>query len=273
MATAKKQRLDLVLVEQGLAATREQARARILAGDVAVAGQTVAKPGTLVPLAADIALRAAAAFVSRGGVKLAHALDRFGVAVQGRVALDAGASTGGFTDCLLQRGAARVYAVDVGYGQLDWRLRQDARVVVMERVNLRALTALPEPIDLATLDLSFISLRLVLEPVRALLGDEGELVALVKPQFEAGRGQVGRGGVVRDAAIHERVLVDLLTWVTEQGFVVRDLTASPLRGPAGNVEFLVHLGPAAGPSTGALGPLIAAALDEAAGISGAPSAV
>ena len=241
MAVAKKQRLDLALVERGMAGSREQARARILAGDVTVGGQLATKPGALVPGDAAVTLRATAAFVSRGGVKLAHALDRFAVDAAGWIALDAGASTGGFTDCLLQRGARRVYAVDVGYGQLDWRLRQDPRVVVMERVNLRQLAALPEPIDLATLDLSFISLRLVLEPVRRLLRPNGQVLALVKPQFEAGRGQVGRGGVVRDPAVHAAVLRDLLTWATAHGFAVRGLTASPIRGPAGNVEFLAHL--------------------------------
>ena len=273
---ARRQRLDVALVERGLIASREQARARILAGEVEVSGQVVSKPGTLVAAGAPLTLRAAPPYVSRGGDKLAHALDRFHVTVTGRVALDAGASTGGFTDCLLQRGARRVYAVDVGYGQLDWRLRQDARVVVMERVNLRHLTNLPEPIDLATLDLSFISLRLVLEPVRALLRPGGEIVALVKPQFEAGRGQVGRGGVVRDPTIHAIVLRDLTGWATTHGFDVRGITASPLRGPAGNVEFLAHLvrrdtepvdsGMARGEQCDAL---IAAALAEAASIGGA----
>jgi 23S rRNA (cytidine1920-2'-O)/16S rRNA (cytidine1409-2'-O)-methyltransferase len=236
-----RERLDVALVERGLAASREQARARILAGDVLVDGQVAAKPGVVVVDAAALEVRAAPAFVSRGGDKLAHALARFGVTVADRVALDAGASTGGFTDCLLQCGARRVYAVDVGYGQLDWRLRQDARVVVMERTNLRQLTALPEPVDLATLDLSFISLRLVLASVGRLLRPGGEIVALVKPQFEAGRGQVGRGGVVRDPAVHRAVLDAVLGWAAGHGYGVRGLTASPLRGPAGNVEFLTHL--------------------------------
>jgi 23S rRNA (cytidine1920-2'-O)/16S rRNA (cytidine1409-2'-O)-methyltransferase len=249
------ERLDVALVERGLAVSREQARARILAGDVRVDGQVAARPGVLVADAAALEVRAAPAFVSRGGDKLAHALARFGIVVADRVALDAGASTGGFTDCLLQRGARRVYAVDVGYGQLDWRLRQDSRVVVMERTNLRQLDVLPEPIDLATVDLSFISLRLVLEAVRRLLGPVGEVVALVKPQFEAGRGQVGRGGVVRDPAVHRAVLEAVLGWAAAHGFAVRGLTASPLRGPAGNVEFLAHLAkrePAVAPTADAL---------------------
>ena len=276
LSTGKRQRLDVMLVERGLIASREQARARILAGEVEVSGQVAAKPGTLVPADASLAVRAAPDYVSRGGDKLAHALRRFAITVTDRVALDAGASTGGFTDCLLQQGARRVYAVDVGYGQLDWRLRQDPRVVVMERVNLRHLAALPEPMDLATLDLSFISLRLVLEPVRELLRPGGEIVALVKPQFEAGRGQVGRGGVVRDPTVHATVLRELSGWATTHGFDVRGLTASPLRGPAGNGEFLAHLvrrDAAPGDSvTGATGvdeSTIAAALAEAAAIGGA----
>ena len=270
---SRRERLDLALVERGLAASREQARARILAGDVVVDGQVAAKPGVLIVGSAVLEVRAAPAFVSRGGEKLAHALARFGVAVADRVALDAGASTGGFTDCLLQRGARRVYAIDVGYGQLDWRLRQNPRVVVMERTNLRQLGALPEPVDLATLDLSFISLRLVLEVVRRLLQPSGEVVALVKPQFEAGRGQVGRGGVVRDPAVHRAVLAEVLGWAGSHGFGVRGLTASPLRGPAGNVEFLAHLArqdagvaPASDDDAAEVGALIDAALAEATGI-------
>jgi 23S rRNA (cytidine1920-2'-O)/16S rRNA (cytidine1409-2'-O)-methyltransferase len=266
MATSRKQRLDLLLLERGLATSREQARARILAGDVAIEGQVMAKPGALVPDDAAVALRATARFVSRGGEKLAHALDRFRIDVADRVALDAGASTGGFTDCLLQRGARRVYAVDVGYGQLHWRLRQDPRVEVLERVNLRALDSLPEQPDLATLDLSFISLRLVLEPVRRLLRADADVVALVKPQFEAGRAQVARGGVVRDPRVHEAVLASLLDWTAAHGFAVQDLTASPLRGPAGNVEFLGHLRTGVAPEPRTAESLVRAALDEAAAL-------
>ncbi|HLI27650.1 MAG TPA: TlyA family RNA methyltransferase [Chloroflexota bacterium] len=264
MPAAKKQRLDLALVARGLASSREQARACILAGAVTVDGQVVAKPGALVAADASLAVRQRPVYVSRGGYKLAHALEVFGIAVRERVCLDAGASTGGFTDCLLQRGARRVYAVDVGYGQLDWRLRQDPRVVVMERVNLRTLTALPEPVDLATLDLSFISLRLVLEPVRALLRPGGAVVALIKPQFEAGRAHVGRGGVVRDPRVHAEVLRGVLEWAAAHGYGVRGVTASPLRGPAGNVEFLAYLVSDGGTTSAALEPLVAAALAEAA---------
>ncbi len=236
-----KQRLDVALVERRLVSSREQARGQILAGAVAVGGAVLTKAGALVSAEAPITLRAAPAYVSRGGTKLAHALERFEVRVAGGVALDAGAATGGFTDCLLQQGARRVYAVDVGYGQLDWRLRQDPRVVVLERTNLRYLSALPELLEVATLDLSFISLRLVLEPVRRLLRPGGAVVALIKPQFEAGREDVGRGGVVRDGAVRASVLRELLAWTMARGFAVRGLTASPLLGPAGNAEFLVHL--------------------------------
>jgi 23S rRNA (cytidine1920-2'-O)/16S rRNA (cytidine1409-2'-O)-methyltransferase len=180
-------------------------------------------------------------FASRGGLKLAHALERFDLDVRGRICADLGASTGGFTDCLLQQGAERVYAVDVGYGQLDWRLRQDPRVVVMERTNARYLEPLPEPIDLVTIDVAFISLRLVLPPARRILRPSGEIVALVKPQFEAGKGQVGKGGVVRDPAIHREVLISIADWLAREGYALCDLTASPLLGPAGNVEFLAHI--------------------------------
>jgi 23S rRNA (cytidine1920-2'-O)/16S rRNA (cytidine1409-2'-O)-methyltransferase len=268
MAAAGKQRLDLALVGRGLVASRELARARILAGDVSIAGRVVDKAGALVPEGAALTLRAAPTNVGRGGLKLVHALARFAVDVTGRVVLDAGASTGGFTDCLLRHGAARVYAVDVGYGQLDWRLRGDPRVVVMDRVNLRALTALPEPVDLATLDLSFISLRLVLEPVRRLLRADGEIVALIKPQFEAGRARVGRGGVVRDPSVHAAVLREVLGWAADHGYAVRGATASPIKGPAGNVEFLAYLGrreEAASPAAqGAIDSLVEGALREAA---------
>ncbi len=276
MAAARKQRLDLALVERGLVASREQARARILAGDVSVGGRVVDKAGALVDDPAAISLRPTSPYASRGGFKLAHALDRFSVDVAGRVALDAGASTGGFTDCLLHRGAARVYAVDVGYGQLDWRLRSDPRVVVMERVNLRELAALPEPMDLATLDLSFISLRLVLGPVWGLLRPGGEVVALVKPQFEAGRQRVGRGGVVREPAVHAAVLDEVLGWAAAHGYAVQGLTASPIKGPAGNVEFLAHLAKGAAPDDTSTGQrwlearqgLLDQALREAAGLGG-----
>jgi 23S rRNA (cytidine1920-2'-O)/16S rRNA (cytidine1409-2'-O)-methyltransferase len=234
-------RLDVLLVERGLAETRQKARAFILAGLVRVDGRRAERAAEPIPATAEVAVEANDPFASRGGFKLDHALERFGLDVMELVCLDVGASTGGFTDCLLRRGARRVYAVDVGYGQLDWRLRNDPRVVVRERTNIRYLEELPEPIDLAVVDVSFISLRLVLPPIGRLLRPDAPIVALVKPQFEAGRGQVGRGGVVRDPAVHRRVLRDLWEWCREHGFVPSDLTASPIRGPAGNVEFLLRL--------------------------------
>lgn len=236
-----KKRLDILLVERGLVDSREKAQALILAGDVTVAGKTVDKPGTSVPADSEIVLSQRLRYVSRGGLKLEHALDAFAVSPANEVALDVGASTGGFTDCLLQRGARRVYAVDVGYGQLDWRLRTDPRVVPIERTNIRFLAELPEQADLATVDASFISLRLVLPAVGRLLQPHGRVIALVKPQFEAGRGQVGKGGVVRDPAVHRQVLRDFVAWATADGWVVRGITPSPILGPAGNREFFVLL--------------------------------
>lgn len=225
-------------MERGLAGTREQARALIMAGSVAVGGEVVDKPGTKIEEGAPLSVAAAPKYVSRGGYKLERALDAFGLDVSGLVAVDIGASTGGFTDCLLQRGAARVYAVDVGYGQLDWRLRSDPRVVVMERTNARYLTSLPEPVDLATVDASFISLRLIIPPVARLLKEGGRMVVLIKPQFEAGREQVGKGGVVRNPDVHRAVLRGLAEWGDREGYGFRKVVASPIRGPAGNVEFL-----------------------------------
>jgi len=237
-----RRRLDHVLVQQGWFASRQRAQAAIMAGCVYVDGKRVDKAGFLVPPGAVIEVREdPVPFVSRGGLKLAHALDVFGLDVAGLVGMDVGASTGGFTDCLLQRGAARVYAVDVGYGQLHWRLRQDPRVVVMERVNARYLTPadIPEPLDFVVIDVSFISLRLILPPVGALLKPGGWGVALVKPQFEAGREDVGKGGVVREPRVHVRVLLDLLhQWPAPQLTPV-GLTASPIAGPKGNREFLL----------------------------------
>jgi 23S rRNA (cytidine1920-2'-O)/16S rRNA (cytidine1409-2'-O)-methyltransferase len=209
----------------------------------------------------EIALKSPPRFVSRGGEKLEHALSMFGLDVRDTVVADFGASTGGFTDCLLQRGAARVYAIDVGYGQLVMRLREDPRVEVMDRTNARALEELPEPVNLVTIDVSFIGLGLVLPAARAVLEDEGRIVALVKPQFEAGRGQVGKGGVVRDPDVHRRVLEALFATAESQGLGVAGLTASPLRGPAGNVEFFALLVPGA-PSI-AVQPAIERALAEA----------
>ncbi|MPZ15111.1 MAG: TlyA family rRNA (cytidine-2'-O)-methyltransferase [Chloroflexi bacterium] len=259
-------RLDGLLVERGLAATREQARALVLAGKVAVAGSTMVKPGQAVRTDAPLEVSAPRAYVSRGGIKLAHALDRFRVDPRDRMCADVGASTGGFTDCLIQRGARRVYAIDVGYGQLDWRLRTDLTVVVMERTNARYLERLPEPVDLVTIDASFISLRLLIPTAIRWLADGGQIVALIKPQFEAGRGRVGRRGVVRDVSVHREVLESFAAWIHDNGLHLGGLTASPIRGPAGNVEFLARVLPASargGVHHPDLQRAIAAALEEA----------
>lgn len=242
-----KERVDLALLRRGLVESREKARALIMAGQVMADDRVMDKPGALVSEDTPIRLRERLPYVSRGGIKLAHALDAFGLDVRDTVALDVGASTGGFTDCLLQRGARKVYAVDVGYGQMDLRLRQDPRVVLMERTNIRYLTHLPESPDLATIDVSFISLEKVIPPVLALLKPEAFVVALVKPQFEAGKDQVGKGGVIRDPAIHRAVLERLTGWAEAQGLVVRGLTASPILGPAGNREFFLYLARAGQP--------------------------
>ncbi len=233
----------MLLAERGLAESRERARALILAGRVQVDGQRAEKPGAAVPAGARVAVSAPFPFVSRGGVKLRAALEAFGVCPAGRVALDVGASTGGFTDCLLQAGAARVYAVDVGFGQLDARLRSDPRVVVLERTNIRHLRreALTPPPNLATIDVSFISLSLVLPVVAGLLDSPREVIALVKPQFEVGKGEVGKGGVVRDPAKHRAVLLRVGAIARVAGFEPRAVIPSPLLGPKGNREFLVHL--------------------------------
>lgn len=245
--TGERVRLDVLLAARGLAASREEARRLILAGEVTVDGEVSDKPGRAVAQTAEVQVRQRPQYVSRGGLKLAAALDEFALDVQGRTAVDVGASTGGFTDCLLQRGAARVYAVDVGYGQLAWKLRSDPRVVVLERTNIRHLEQLPggATVDLAVIDASFIGLALVLPPTLRLLKPEGEVVALVKPQFEAGKGQVGKGGVVRDAAVHRRVLEETAAVADKLGLHVAGLTVSPAPGPAGNVEFLIRLRPSA----------------------------
>jgi 23S rRNA (cytidine1920-2'-O)/16S rRNA (cytidine1409-2'-O)-methyltransferase len=235
-------RLDVLLQNRGLARSRAEAQAMLLAGEVEIPGRGRAlKPGNLV--ASDVALqvRERTRWASRAGEKLAAALDAFGIDPAGRVALDAGASTGGFTDVLLERGASRVYAVDVGRAQLIDRLARDRRVVSMERTNLRTLASLPETVSLATLDLSFISLRLVLHAVRGLLAADGEVVALVKPQFEAGREAVPRGGVIRDPAVHLAVLEQFVRDAQQAGFGVAGLIRSPIVGGDGNVEFLAHL--------------------------------
>lgn len=237
----KKERLDKLLVARGLVPTRSKAQGVILAGEVLVDGRMVDKPGTAVPLASSITLKAPMPYVGRGGFKLAGALEAFALDVTGAICADVGACTGGFTDVLLQNGAARVYAIDVGYGQLDWSLRQDERVAVLERTNARYLESLGEPADFVTIDVSFISLRLILPAVKQWLAEEASIVALIKPQFEAGPKQVGRGGIVKDTAVHRAVLLDLWQWFGENGFGVRGLIKSPVTGSEGNVEFLVWL--------------------------------
>jgi 23S rRNA (cytidine1920-2'-O)/16S rRNA (cytidine1409-2'-O)-methyltransferase len=239
-------RLDKLLVERGLAPSRERAQALVMSGVVDVAGRPAAKPGTLVDTAAEIALREADhPYVSRGGLKLVKGLDAFAIDPTGIVALDIGASTGGFTDVLLRRGAAKVYAIDVGYGQLAWTIRQDPRVVVLERQNVRNmdLALVPEPCGLAVIDVSFISLTLVLPRVRELLRPpEGKpIVALVKPQFEVGREAVARGGVVRDEAARRGAVTKVREWAEANGFAAGEDVESPITGPAGNVEYLLQL--------------------------------
>ena len=238
---SKKRRLDVVIVERGLAPSREKARALILAGEVLVSGQVEMRASALVAADAVIEVARGARFVSRGGEKLEHALSHFGIDVTGIVVLDAGASTGGFTDCVLQRGSPRVYAVDVGYGQLDARLRDDARVVSMERTHVRDLESLPEAPDIAVVDVSFISLTQVLENIARLLRPEADIVALVKPQFEAGRGEVDRRGVVKDDRVRATVIGRVAWWCVNHGLRVRGLAQSPLLGPAGNREFFLWL--------------------------------
>lgn len=233
--------MDLLLVERGLAESRQRAQALVLAGEVQANGQRIDKAGSLVPDDAEITVRTPLKYVSRGGLKLEGALDDFRVEVSGRACADLGASTGGFTDCLLKRGAARVYAVDVGYGQLAWKLRQDPRVIVMDRVNIRFLETLPEAVDLVTIDTSFISLTLILPTAMRILRQGGDVVGLVKPQFEAGRGQVGKGGIVRDAQVHRAVLDKIGQFAKSQGWQVRGFTRSRLEGAEGNAEFFIHL--------------------------------
>jgi 23S rRNA (cytidine1920-2'-O)/16S rRNA (cytidine1409-2'-O)-methyltransferase len=230
-------RLDLVLVQRGLAETRERAHALILAGAVRVDGVPATRPALSVADTADVSLVSSGPdYVSRGALKLAKALEAWSIDPTGKVVLDVGASTGGFTDLLLRRGAVRVYAVDVGYGQLHYRLRNDPRVVSLERTNIRDLAELPERAAMAVADVSFISLRLALPPAFALVDEQ--VVALIKPQFEAGRDRVGRGGVVRDPNVRRQVIVDLAAWSASQPFQLTAVVPSPIRGPAGNVEFL-----------------------------------
>ena len=238
-------RIDMLVHQLGLTDSRERARAEIMSGKVFVNGQRVDKPGTPVSEDSKVELRGTSLeFVSRGGLKLQKALRNFGVSPEGKICLDCGASTGGFTDCLLKSGATKVYAVDVGYGQLAWTIRNDPRVVTMERTNIRYVTReqIPDPIDLAAIDVSFISLKIVFPAIRQLLKPEGEMVCLIKPQFEAGRDKVGKKGVVRDKNVHREVLESFLSYAAENGFAVKGLTYSPIKGPEGNIEYLGHLG-------------------------------
>ena len=236
-------RLDQLLVSRELCESREKARRLIMSGAVLVGGEPATKPGHKYPDDVGIRLKDKLRFVSRGGYKLEAALDQFDIDPTGWICADLGASTGGFTDVLLQRGAAKIYAVDVGYGQLHWKLRQDPRVVVMERTNARYLQQLPDPVQLVTIDASFISLRLLLGPARQLLSPTGQIVALLKPQFEAGREQVGKGGVIRDAKVHRQVLNDILDWCELHDMSPQGLIPSPILGPKGNKEFLLWLRP------------------------------
>ena len=246
MTGVKKKRLDVLVCEKGLAKSRERARALIMSGQILVNDSPVDKPGTAVPIEADIVSRAEdIPFVSRGGLKLAHAIEAFDIDVTDLFCLDVGASTGGFTDCLLQRGARCVYAVDVGYGQLAWKLRQDSRVVVIERTNIRYATEkeLPFPFDLITIDASFISLKIIVPVVRRFLKPGGRILALIKPQFEVGKDQVGKGGVVKDPALHDAVIADLTRFFDENGLTLRAVTPSPILCPKGNREFIALIVP------------------------------
>ena len=236
-------RLDQLLVERGLAESRAKAQAIILAGQVFSGERRLDKPGQTLAADAPLELRGTnSPYVSRGGLKLAHGLDHFRIDPAGMVALDLGASTGGFSDVLVQRGTTKVYAVDVGHGQLDWRLRNEPKVVVLERTNARHLNRdlIPEPVDLVVADMSFISLRLALPAALQLAGPDASMIAPIKPQFEVGKGEVGKGGVVRDPALHQRVCDEIARWLTvEQGWAVLGVTASPITGPKGNREFLI----------------------------------
>jgi 23S rRNA (cytidine1920-2'-O)/16S rRNA (cytidine1409-2'-O)-methyltransferase len=243
----KKIRLDLILVEKGLARSRQRARALVMAGRVLVNNQVIDKAGALVLRDDDIALKETDhSYVSRGGLKLAKALQIFEIDIDGFVCLDVGASTGGFTDCLLQSGASRVFAVDVGYGQLAWKLRQDSRVVVIERTNIRHMPAeiIPKPVDLVTIDVSFISLKIVIPAVMQFIKKDAAILALIKPQFEVGKGKVGKGGIVRDSSQHTEVINDLSEHFLQHGLLSRSVIPSPILGSKGNKEFFIYLKPA-----------------------------
>jgi 23S rRNA (cytidine1920-2'-O)/16S rRNA (cytidine1409-2'-O)-methyltransferase len=260
--TSQKQRLDTLLVELGLAESREKARALIMAGSVLVNDAPAVKPGMQTPAGSQVRVKDSLRYVSRGGLKLEAALDAFAVDPAGLWVADIGASTGGFSDCLLQRGAAHIYAIDVGYGQLAWKLRQDSRVTSLERTNVRSLPGLPGgvQVDLAVVDVSFIGLDLVLPAAARLLRPGGQAIVLIKPQFEAGKARVGKGGVVRDPAVHRDVLARVLAWAGGHGWAVAGLIRSPITGPKGNIEFLALLRRADGASLADLPALIDVAL-------------
>lgn len=248
-----KKRLDILVTERGLAESREKAKTLIMAGQVYVDGQKADKPGDTFSEDAAVEVRGKGLpYVSRGGLKLEKAMREFGLQLQGRTCMDIGASTGGFTDCMLQNGAQRVYSVDVGYGQLAWSLRTDPRVVNLERTNARYLTQeqVPEEIGFFSVDVSFISLTLILPAVRPLLAEHGQAVCLIKPQFEAGKEKVGKKGVVRDKAVHEEVIEKIRSFALENGFSVLGLTFSPVKGPEGNIEYLIYLERSEAPSQG-----------------------
>ena len=248
-----KKRLDILVTERGLVESREKAKTLIMAGQVYVDGQKADKPGDTFSEDAAVEVRGKGLpYVSRGGLKLEKAMREFGLQLQGRTCMDIGASTGGFTDCMLQNGAQRVYSVDVGYGQLAWSLRTDPRVVNLERTNARYLTReqVPEEIGFFSVDVSFISLTLILPAVRPLLAEHGQAMCLIKPQFEAGRENVGKNGVVRDKAVHEEVIEKIRSFALENGFSVLGLTLSPVKGPEGNIEYLIYLERSEAPSQG-----------------------
>jgi len=239
-----KERLDVLLVQKGLAPSREKAKAMIMEGNVFINNNREDKAGTMFDENVEIEIKGnTLKYVSRGGLKLEKAMIHFGISLDDKVCMDIGASTGGFTDCMLQNGAKKVYAVDVGYGQFAWKLRQDERVVCMEKTNIRYVTPehIADKLDFASVDVSFISLTKVLGPARALLTDDGEMVCLIKPQFEAGREKVGKKGVVRDKAVHEEVIVKVIDFAKEIGFEILNLEYSPIKGPEGNIEYLVYI--------------------------------
>lgn len=245
-----KERLDVLLVQEGYAASREKAKAIIMAGNVFVDGQREDKAGTTFDLSkVKLEVRGSTLpYVSRGGLKLEKAMKQFGLSLEGKICMDIGASTGGFTDCMLQNGAKKVYSVDVGHGQLDWKLRNDSRVVCMEKTNFRYMVPgdIEDILDFASVDVSFISLTKILLPARALLAEDGEMVCLIKPQFEAGREKVGKKGVVKDPEVHKEVIMKVIDFADFLGFAILHLDFSPIKGPEGNIEYLVHIGKISG---------------------------